>query len=154
MALTEGDRAPAAALRDADGNSLPLQSLLAAGPVLLTFFKVSCPTCQLTLPFLNRLDGGLAQVVNVSQDSPEATARFVAHYGVTARVLYDAAAEEYPASNAFGITHVPWMFLIERPGTIAWEWSGFQRLKLEWLGNRLNRPIFHPGELVPEMKAG
>ncbi len=52
-----GDLAPEVTFFDAMGREHTLTSLLAEGPVLLAFFKVSCPTCQLTLPYLQRISG-------------------------------------------------------------------------------------------------
>ena len=47
--------------------SFSLENL--AAPVLLAFFKINCPTCQLTFPFLQRLaDRGGPRIVGVSQD--------------------------------------------------------------------------------------
>ena len=40
------------------GDRTSLPDLLVSGPVLLAFFKVTCPTCQLTFPFLERLHRG------------------------------------------------------------------------------------------------
>jgi thiol-disulfide isomerase/thioredoxin len=46
-------------------------------PVLLAFFKITCPTCQLTFPFLQRLmDRGGPRVVGISQDDAAGTAEF------------------------------------------------------------------------------
>ena len=152
--LESGATAPDVLLVDAEGARLPLASLLAAGPVLLAFFKVSCPTCQLTLPFLGRLAGGNLQVVPISQDSPAATRRFAQEYGLTIASLYDREEDGYPASNAFGITNVPSLFLVESDRRIAWDLVGFHRRQLEVLAGRSGQPIFYAGDMVPELKAG
>jgi peroxiredoxin len=141
-------------LVDADGARRPLDSLLAAGPVLLAFFKVSCPTCQLTLPFLDRLAGGKLQVVPVSQDSPAATRRFAQEFGLTSAALFDREEDGYLASNAFGIANVPSIFLLEQDRRIIWDGVGFDRRQLETLAGRIGQPIFYAGEMVPELKAG
>ena len=148
--LESGATAPDVSLVDADGARRTLASLLATGPVLLAFFKVSCPTCQLTLPFLGRLAGGSLQIVPVSQDSPAATRRF----GLTLAALYDREEDGYPASNAFGITNVPSLFLVEQDRRIAWDLLGFHRQQLEVLAGRSGQPIFYAGDMVPELKAG
>jgi peroxiredoxin len=66
------------AARAALGNaSQNLGGALASGPVLLAFFKVACPTCQLTLPFIERMfkgvKNGATRMFAVSQDDAEAT---------------------------------------------------------------------------------
>ena len=40
-------------------------------------------------------------------------------------MLLDTEESGYPASNAYGISHVPSLFLVERDGTIAWSMEGF-----------------------------
>lgn len=152
--LEAGDTAPAVPLVDATGARLALETVLASGPVLLAFFKVSCPTCQLTLPFLGRLAGGNLRVVPVSQDSPAATRSFAQEFGLAIPALFDREEDHYPASNAFGITVVPSIFLVEQDRRISWNLVGFHRQQLESLAERIRRPIFYAGEMVPELKAG
>lgn len=152
--LESGATAADVSLVDAGGTRRSLDSLLAAGPVLLAFFKVSCPTCQLTLPFLGRLAGGDVQVVPVSQDSPAATRRFAQELGLSIPSLFDREEDGYPASNAFGITNVPSIFLVEPDRRISWDLVGFHRQQLELLAGRIGQPIFYAGEMVPEWKAG
>jgi peroxiredoxin len=152
--LEIGDLAPEVSFFDAGGREHPLSSLLAGGPVLLAFFKVSCPTCQLTLPYLQRISGRNVQIVAVSQDSAAATLGFSQAFGVQLQFLFDHEQDDYPASNSFGLTHVPAMFLIERDRRISWEWTGFHKRQLEAVAEKLGLPMFHSGDMVPESKAG
>jgi peroxiredoxin len=152
--LETGETAPAVSLVDAAGAMRSLDTLLASGPVLLAFFKVCCPTCQLTLPFLGRLADGNLQVVQVSQDSPAATQRFAQEFRLTIPALFDREEDGYPASNAFGISVVPSIFLVEQDRRISWDLVGFHRKQLELLAGRSGQPIFYAGEMVPELKAG
>jgi len=152
--LEIGDLAPEVSFFDAGGIEHSLGSLLSAGPVLLAFFKVSCPTCQLTLPYLQRISGKDVQIVPVSQDSAAATLGFSEAFGVQLPMLFDREQDDYPASNSFGLTHVPSMFLVERDGRISWEWTGFHKRQLESLAEKVGLPIFHARDMVPESKAG
>ncbi len=156
--LTAGDRAPDFRLTDlADGREKTLPELLEAGPILLAFFKVSCPTCQYTFPFLERIHRGAegsTRLFAVSQDDAGATRDFHQEFGITMPTLLDSARFGYPASNAYGLSHVPSKFLIERDGTISWSQVGFNRKELEALGEKLGVQPFKPGERVPEMKSG
>ena len=73
--LQSGSRAPDFRLPLLGGGETTLTEILARGPVLLAFFKISCPVCQLTFPFLDRvhaaaLPGGL-QIYGVSQNDPQ-----------------------------------------------------------------------------------
>jgi peroxiredoxin len=156
--LTAGDRAPDFRLTDlAGGSEKTLGELLEAGPVFLAFFKVSCPTCQYTLPFIERIYRGAkgpTRLFAVSQDDAEATREFHQEFDITLPTLLDSARFGYPASNAYGLSHVPSMFLIERDGGISWSLVGFNRKELEALGEKLGVQPFKSGERVPEMKSG
>ena len=157
--LEAGARAPEFNLSTLDGRaSQNLGGALASGPVLLAFFKVTCPTCQLTLPFLERMfkgaKKGVTRMFAVSQDDAEATREFHQEFGITMPTLLDGEQQGYPASNAYGLTNVPSLFLIEPDGKISWSLIGFQKKELEALGAKLGVNPFRPGENVPEMKGG
>ena len=152
--LETGDLAPNVRLFDAGGREHSLGSLLMAGPLLLAFFKVSCPTCQLTLPYLQRIAGKNLHILPVSQDSAAATLAFAQAFGVSLPFLFDREQDEYPASNSFGLTHVPAMFVIESDRRISWDWTGFGKRQLEVVAKRAGLPIFHAVDIVPESKAG
>jgi peroxiredoxin len=139
--LSPGSKAPAVSLPDMAGTQHTL-----AGPVLLVFYKVSCPVCQMTLPFLDRLG---RQVIAISQDDPRATERFQKRFGGTMLTLFDRAEDGYPVSNAFGISHVPSLFLVEADGTISLATEGFVKGDLEAMG-----VPFRADEAVPAWKAG
>ena len=65
---------------------------------------------------------------------------FNQRFGVTFPTLLDQSKEGYPASNAFGISSVPSLFLVEQDGTIAKAFSGFSKRDLEGLGERAGSP--------------
>ena len=54
-ALAAGTKVPDVELKTMDGKKFSLQAQLARGPVVVVFFKVSCPTCQYVLPMFERL---------------------------------------------------------------------------------------------------
>jgi len=64
-------------LRTIDGKPFALRDELARRPVVLAFFKVSCPVCQYAFPFLERLYKAYGNknvaLVGVSQDDAKAT---------------------------------------------------------------------------------
>lgn len=156
--LTAGAHAPDFRLQDlAGGDDKTLGELLKDGPVFLAFFKISCPTCQYTLPFLERIyheSKGSTHMFAVSQDDVQSTREFHREFGITMPTLLDSSRFGYPASNAYGLSHVPSMFLIEPDGTISWSVVGFNRKELAALGEKLGVNPFQPGERVPEMKSG
>ena len=153
--LETGQIVPEVSFQGLDGVTATLASMLARGQVLLAFYKASCPTCQLTLPYLDRLHGEGFQVCAVSQDDVRTAHAFNEEFGIQSmETLIDPAGMNYPASNAFGITQVPAMFLVEPGGNISWSWSGFHKKQLEILAEKAGRPIFDDGEIVPEAKPG
>ena len=139
-----------------EGATAPQFGFLASGkPVVVAFFKVSCPVCQMTFPFLDRMSAsGTHRFVGVSQDHQGATDNFNSRYGVHFQTVLDQESKGYPASNAFGITHVPTAFLVEPSGEISWVMEGFSKAQMNELGKRVGVTPFHPGEYVPEWKAG
>lgn len=153
--LGVGDSAPQFQLEDTFGKQRTLQDYLAAKPALLAFFKSSCPVCQLTLPFLERLSkSDNLDVIAISQDSLETTERFRSEFGITFTTVLDQAERGYPVSNAFDIAHVPSLFLVEPDGQISLSVSGFSKKDLEAVGRLAGVAPFEAGERVPEFKAG
>ena len=161
--IESGNVAPRFSLRALDGTQHSLDSLLARGPVLLAFFKISCPVCQFTFPFLQRISERLAgknvSVVGISQDDPRSTKEFNQEYGVGFLTLLDDAA--YTASNAYGLTNVPTIFLIAPDGIVKVSCMGFDKATLEKIAGELAQrqnisaaPLFLPGEIVPAYKPG
>src|SRR6185312_12429824 len=84
-ALITGTAAPMITLSDAHGRAMNLADQLQRGPVVLAFFKVSCPVCQYTFPFLERLHKAYprAALYGISQNSAVDTERFCREFGVT-----------------------------------------------------------------------
>src|ERR1700736_6940748 len=116
--VNAGQTAPGFSLKGLDGKSYSLEALLEMGPVVAAFFKNSCPVCQFTFPFLERLyqryGGDGVTFLGISQDDARATKEFAREYGVTFPMVLDEKG--YPASNAYGLTNVPTIFLIEPDG--------------------------------------
>ena len=73
-----------------------LQAALQQGPVLAAFFKVSCPTCQYTFPFLERIHKAYGDrkitIVGISQNDQRDTSRF--SEGVRSYLPYPARRSE------------------------------------------------------------
>lgn len=163
FALPAGAAAPQFDLPGIDGRRYSLKDALRDGPVLAAFFKVSCPTCQFTFPFLERMyenfGGGKFQFWAVSQDDPSDTREFCDEFGVEFTVLTDERG--YPASNAYGLTNVPSIFLIGQDGKIQVSSVGFSRKDLEEINasaasvtGKPSTPLFHRDEVIPDTKHG
>ena len=152
--LKAGAKAPEFKLDDISGGKRALSEILSRGPALLAFYKISCPVCQFTLPFLERVSKGSLQVVAISQDDERGTAKFQKTYSLTMPTLLDRDLEDYPVSNAFGISHVPSLFLVEPDGKLSFAIEGFIKKDLESIGARAGVAPFGPDDHVPEWKAG
>jgi peroxiredoxin len=163
-ALTAGVKAPEFELKSVEGARFVLREELANGPVVLAFFKVSCPTCQYALPFLERLHQAYGQqgvrIIGVSQNDAKDTARFNREFGITFPVLLDDT-KTYPASNAYGLTNVPSIFWIAQDGeieisSVGWVKADFAEInrKMAEFGTSAPAVIFKPGEDVRDFRAG
>jgi len=163
-ALTTGTKAPQFELKAMNGRTFVLRDELAQGPVVLAFFKVGCPTCQYTFPFLERLERAYGhqgvRIVGVSQNDPKKTADFTKEFGVTFPVLLDDR-DSYPVSNAYGLTNVPSIFWIAQDGSIEISSVGWLKADFEEIGRKMaearNIPVasvFKPGEDVRDFRAG
>ncbi|HEX6894398.1 MAG TPA: TlpA disulfide reductase family protein [Bryobacteraceae bacterium] len=150
-----GEPAPEFELKELAGGKRSLGEILKAGPALIAFYKIACPVCQLTAPYLERLSAGQKlQIVGISQDDTSATDGFRKRFGVTFPTLLDQSGDGYPASNAYGISAVPSLFLVEQDGRVSKSFSGFSKRDLEEVGARAGIAPFRPDENVPEWKAG
>jgi peroxiredoxin len=153
--LAAGAQTPAFELTALDHGKESLAAILEKGPALLAFFKSSCPVCQLTFPYLQRMAGSSkVQVIGISQDDAKTTKGFNQRFGVTFQTLLDESKAGYPVSNEFGITVVPSIFLVEQDGTISQSFAGFSKRDMQAVGERAGVQPFLPGDNVPEMRPG
>jgi peroxiredoxin len=163
-ALTVGTKAPEFELKTLDGRRFVLRDELAQGPVVLAFFKVSCPTCQYAFPFLERLERAYGRkgvrIIGVSQNDATETAAFTKEFGITFPVVLDDT-DKYPVSNAYGLTNVPSIFWIAQDGEIEVSSVGWVKAEFEEVGRKMAESantapavLFKPGEDVRDFRAG
>jgi len=163
--VNAGQNAPGFSLQGLDGRSYSLEALREKGPVVAAFFKISCPVCQFAFPFLQRLyqrygDDGVT-FLGISQDDAKATAGFAREYGATFPMVLDEKEKGYRASNAYGLTNVPTVFLIDTDGKVRVSSMGFVKADLEKIATELAErrniapaALFRPNESVPANKPG
>jgi len=163
--IVAGNMAPGFSLKALDGKEHALEQLIEQGPVVAAFFKVSCPVCQFTFPFLERIykryGGDNVNFLGISQDEAGATKDFAKEFGTTFPILLDEKEKGYPASNAYGLSSVPTIFLIETDGTVKISCMGFDKKDLESIASVLAErkktmpsALFRPDESVPAHKPG
>jgi len=163
-ALAIGRKAPDFTLKTMEGKRFSLSDELNRSPVVLAFFKVSCPTCQYAFPFFERLyktygDRGVS-LVGVSQNDAAETAAFAKDFGITFPMLLDETGT-YPVSNAYGLTNVPTLFWIAQDSEIEVSSVGWVKADFEEVNRKLAErkktaagSMFKPGEEVRDFRAG
>ena len=163
--INAGQTAPDFSLKGLDGENYLLDELRRKGPLVVAFFKISCPVCQFTFPFLERLHQRYGSdnvtFLGVSQDDGKATAAFARDYQVTFPMTLDEKEKGYPASNAYGLTSVPTIFLTDADGTVRVSSMGFvkddlERIAAELAERRQIAPasLFRANESVPANRPG
>ena len=163
-ALGTGKLAPEIELPTMDGGYFSLDYARRRGPVVVVFFKISCPVCQFALPYLERIyraaKGKGVTIVGVSQNPKKDTAFFNMQYGITFPVALDDP-NGYKVSNAYGLTNVPSIFYISSDGTIEISSVGWARADVEEIARRVSEianmphiPVIATGEEVPDFRGG
>lgn len=164
-ALPPGSAAPNFTLKDFDGVEHRLAAALTNGPVLVVFFKVSCPTCQYGMRYYSRIGEHLADtpvtVWSISQNDPESTKAFNREFESNLAALIDGEEAGFPVSNAYGITHVPSAFVIGQEGEVKYSSVGWVRAEVEEIAAAMSAAAehppfipFQPGEDVIAYKGG
>ncbi len=162
--IVAGNFAPNFSLKSLDGKEYALNQRMERGPVVAAFFKISCPVSQFTFPFLERLytryGGDGVTFLGISQDDARATESFAREYGVTFPMVIDDE-NGYLVSNAYGLTNVPTIFLIDTKGKVKISSMGFDKKDLETIAAELAErkkialaPLFRADEVVPANKPG
>jgi len=161
--IAAGNMAPGFSLKSLDDKEYSLGKLLRRSPVVLAFFKISCPVCQFTFPFIERLyqryHSEDVSFIGVSQDNAAHTKDFAKQFGVNFPLLIDE--KDYPVSNGYGLTMVPTFFLIDTDGKVRVSCMGFGKAELEQIAKELAErrniamaPLFAAAEKVPDHKPG
>ena len=128
-------------------------------PRVVFFYKVTCPTCQMSAPVAERLHERLGErFVGIGQDPREKLDQFAEELAATFTSISDQPP--YALSDAYGIRTVPTLFLIEDGQVLdvveSWDRDAWNRLAakvgelagepaaaLSWDGDGL--PPFRPG---------
>jgi peroxiredoxin len=150
--LAPGDRAPSLHLPDA-ATGEPVTDPWSEGPVVLAFFKTTCPVCQMAAPKVQALAESGARVVAVGEDPPPDLGSYAERYGQKVTTLSEPAP--YPVSDAFGIDTVPTLFLVGEEGTVrdavvSWDRDAWNRFAEEAGGT----PVSEEGDGLPPFRPG
>jgi peroxiredoxin len=161
-ALEIGTVAPPFRLEDLEGKTHSLDELRKGDLLLLVFYHSECPTCGLSMPFIGNLDRGVrserVKIWGISQDGTKETVKFAEIKGLEMPIHIDA--DPYPVSQAYGLTNVPTLFLIDSRQTILDQRVGFTRDDFVRLARvvakhaGLPAPDIYAGQEVPSMAYG
>lgn len=147
------DHAPDFNLQEANGGVVSLKKQLDGNPAIVALFKVGCPTCQYTFPFLERLHKSGVKIFGISQDDANDTRAFANKFGITFPLGIDVPG--YAISKAYGIGTVPSMFAVDGDGSIRYVSEGWVREEFEELAQKAGaKPVIKAGENVLDFKAG
>ncbi len=161
-ALEIGTVAPPFRLADLDGKEHSLDELRQSDLLLLVFYHSECPTCRLSVPFIGNLARSVRsdrmKIWGVSQDDSRATVKFAQLSALEMPILIDA--DPYPVSQAYGLTNVPTLFLIDSTRTILDQCVGFTKADFVRIAQAVARqagapaPDIFGGKEVPAMAYG
>lgn len=126
--LAPGKKAPAFKLKDLEGR-LHSPELKDRDLALLVFYHRECPVCQFSAPFIAKIANALksprVKMWGISQDPEDESEAFANEKGLRMPILVDEPP--YQVSNAYGITNVPTLFVIDGKHTIVKNCVGFSK---------------------------
>ncbi len=136
---------------------------LAQGPVLLMFVKAGCPTCEYSLPLIDRVYQNYPEsrvsLVVLAQERESGARRLIRDGDLHLTVGLDSSP--HPIGEAYGVSYVPTFFYIRTDGTIAHAIESFAREELKEINAKIAGedgvealPFFAPDEGVPAFRPG
>lgn len=129
------------------------------GTKAVVFYKVTCPTCQMAGPPIDRLHQEFPQqFVAVVQDPPQQAEEFGRDFETTFPSISDT--EPYKVSNAYGIRTVPTVVLVE-DGSVSdvvesWDREGWNRVgsRMGELAGVGAKTVSDDGDGLPAFRPG
>ncbi|MEK6284817.1 MAG: TlpA disulfide reductase family protein [Acidobacteriota bacterium] len=155
--LETGQQAPSFSLTRLDGKASEFESGRQSKPRLVVFFETDCPTCRLTIPYLNRLSrelGEASDILGISQDGEHPTRELVEQAPIEFPVALDHGLN---VSKIYDPVAVPTLFLIGSDGHILQTLSGFDKRALNEIATAMaGEPltIAEPFDGAPDTKFG
>jgi peroxiredoxin len=138
VTIETGAEAPPFNLPALDGRDLSFPRDADGEPLLLVFLRVSCETCDIAFPYINRLretypDGW--QLWAVSQDDAGRSAEYRSRFSIASPVLIDDP--ELAVSRAYDPPSTPTFVLIGTDGRVAYVSEGFAKDDLNEISRRI-----------------
>jgi thiol-disulfide isomerase/thioredoxin len=130
------------------------------GPHALLFYKVTCPTCQMAAPPIDRFERAYpGRITGIGQDPPDKLDEF----SLTYEMSFPSAPDlpPYDVSNAYEISHVPTLVVVDADGVVAdvvesWDREGLNRASQRLAALVGGEPILvsEPEDGLPEFRPG
>ena len=162
--LQAGTVAPDFSLPDVRGHGHSPSNLRSVGLLWLTFFKVSCPICQSSLHFIDRLARKLTAIARVwttFQKPPGHSKHFTKEFEIRLPQLFDPEETGFPVSEAYGIDMASATFLIDENKrimhvSVAWDRAEFATMAsaLVSVAGLSKLKLFEPVEYVDDFPTG
>ncbi|GIV17851.1 MAG: hypothetical protein KatS3mg022_3286 [Armatimonadota bacterium] len=149
---TAGDAPVDFTFQGVDGKPYSTAEARQQGLLMLVFYKVSCPVCQFTNPYLEKFQQAYAgkgfQIWGVSQDDASATASYARTYGnVTFPQVLD---EGLNATVAYDLVSVPTLYLLDSGDRILWQTAGWNREELNRVSQMIAERLGVPAAKIVE----
>ncbi len=158
VALSVGVQAPDFTLSGIDGKQYSLSAALEQGPLLAVFIKTTCPVCDLTMPYLNRLTETYGtqgwQLWVVSQDDQQTSRRYAQDFEATFPLVVDDPVDGWAVSRAYDPPATPTLFLIGPDGQVQFSGQGFSKADLNAIGERIAGHLGVQPAVVAELNDG
>jgi len=155
--LEIGDQAPGFSLTLLNGRSEPFGAGARSNSRLLVFFETDCPTCRLTIPYLNRLSQELkndSAILGISQDAEAPTRELIQQSQIEFPVALD---RDLAVTKLYDPVAVPTLFLVGSNGLIAKTLGGFDKRALNEIATAMaGTPltIAEPFDGAPDTRYG
>ena len=124
--LEKGSPAPQFSLTGLDGETIDLAQHRGT-PVLLNFFKSTCPWCQLEMPRLAEMYNRLSEVnvrvlgIVVGKDDNASAEKFASDKQLQFPIAVDS---EKQVREEYGLQRVPTLVLVDENGNVARVYEG------------------------------
>ena len=123
------------------------------GRLVLAFFKVNCPVCQMVAPKVQALADAGVPVVAIGQDPASKLASYAERFGQRVPTLSEPPP--YRVADAFGVSAVPTLFVVGADGMIediapSWDREVWNRVAAVFGAG----PVSRPGDGLPSFRPG
>ena len=161
--LMPGQEVPDFVLKNTSGGPVRLSEYQKGELVVLAFYKHECPTCQLAIPFLEQIHrrgrGAKVRFLGVMEDEKADAVAFAKKYAIMMPFVLEE--EPYATSEAYGLTNVPTVMLLDAHRKVQWIQVGFAKKAYQELADKVAalagkdaEPLFNSMMSIPDTKPG